>query len=609
MWLSLFAVVLVLTMTFFQGLQGLFSAMITCVLTILSAALAFGFYEDLYLNVLMEHLPDQGRAVALVGIFVVSLIVLRVAFDILIAGNMQFPVYVDRAGGGAFGFVTAMIIVGVLSVGIHMLPFGPSFLGFSRYALVDETGKAIEPGADLKEGTDFRGTLDWGKVEHRRRTLWLNPDGFTVGLVKILSSNALRGRNTLASVHPNLLDSIYGANSGVSPASRTVVEPGAISIVGYWDMPPGAFYKRQLIKADPGGNRTVELKPIKGELPGGRKALVVRVRIDADARDPDSNHRFTTWQMRLVGTEGKKDEAVESFVAGASHQDYERWVELYEGESVVRPGGKDGSLIIDLVFLVPDRADYKPVYLEYKQNAIAEFRPLDEKARAKLGPAKPLAPEKPKEAKPQKKPKPPETSDGGGKPLRDRISGIGSALKDSVFKNELPFALTNYGGNCEVVNGEVRGGRLIATLGDDWKPTSGGQPPAERFEVPADKRLLQLSVEKLQPQSWLGQIYGGIIDTIRDFYVVDESGKEHRPVGHYAMAVTGGKPTFELIYLDESQRDFGRLPKFETIRGDDLKGDYSLFFLFHLPPGCKPVKVHTGRTDVDLREMNLVAPQ
>ena len=506
--------------------------------------------------------------------------------------------------------MTSMIIVGVLSTGIHMLPFGPSFLGFSRYALVDETGKAMEPGTDQKAGTDFRATLDWGKVEHRRRTLWLNPDGFTVGLVKSLSSNALRGRNTLASVHPNLLDSVYGANSGVSAASRTVVKPGAITIVGYWDMPPGAFYKRQLIKADAGGNRTVELKPIKGELPGGRKAFVVRARIDADARDSDSNHRFTTWQMRLVGAEGKNDKAAESFVAGVNHEQYERWIELYEGESVVRQGGKDGSLIVDLVFLVPDRADYKPLYLEYKQNAMAEIRPMDEKARTKLGPAKPLAPEKPKETKTEKKPRKDSEAGGeSGKPLRDRISGIGSALKESAYRNELPFPLTNYGGNSEVVNGEVRGGRIIATLGDDWKPTPGSQPPAERFQVPADMRLLQLSVKKLQPQSWLGRIYGGIIDTIKDFYVVDETGKEHRPVGHYAMAVTGGKPTFELIYLDEGQRDFGRLPRFETIRGEDLKGDYSLFFLFHLPPGCKPVKVHTGRTDVDLTELNLVAPQ
>ena len=40
MWFSLFVTVLILTITFYQGLQGLFSALINCVLAILSAVLA-----------------------------------------------------------------------------------------------------------------------------------------------------------------------------------------------------------------------------------------------------------------------------------------------------------------------------------------------------------------------------------------------------------------------------------------------------------------------------------------------------------------------------------------------------------------------------------------
>ena len=68
MWLSLFTVVLILTITFFQGLQGLFSALITCVLTILAAGLAFGFYEDLYLGLLLIFASASG-----VGPFIYTL--------------------------------------------------------------------------------------------------------------------------------------------------------------------------------------------------------------------------------------------------------------------------------------------------------------------------------------------------------------------------------------------------------------------------------------------------------------------------------------------------------------------------------------------------------
>ena len=119
MWLSLFAIVLILAITFYQGLHGLFSSVIMCILTVLSAALAFGLYEVVYASFLIEHQPDHGRAIALVGIFIVTLLVLRVAVDAIITGNMQFPIYVDRAVGGAFSFVTAMVIVGMLTIGFQ----------------------------------------------------------------------------------------------------------------------------------------------------------------------------------------------------------------------------------------------------------------------------------------------------------------------------------------------------------------------------------------------------------------------------------------------------------------------------------------------------------
>ena len=127
--------------------------------------------------------------------------------------------------------------------------------------------------------------------------------------------------------------------------------------------------------------------------------------------------------------------------------------------------------------------------------------------------------------------------------------------------------------------------------------------------MPDGSHVLQLSVEKLQPQSWIGNIYGGIIDSIRDFYLIDADGKEYMPVGSYAMAVVDGKAVFEMIYLDETARGFGRLPKFQRIKRSHMKGNYALYFLFHVPPGSEAVKIHTGRQDVDLRELDPVAPR
>jgi hypothetical protein len=98
MWLSLFALVLILATTFYLGIQGTFSALIMCILTVLSAALAFGMYETVYYSFLIDKQPEHGRAIALMAVFIPTLLVLRVIADQLITGNMQFHPYVDRAG-------------------------------------------------------------------------------------------------------------------------------------------------------------------------------------------------------------------------------------------------------------------------------------------------------------------------------------------------------------------------------------------------------------------------------------------------------------------------------------------------------------------------------
>jgi hypothetical protein len=179
-----------------------------------------------------------------------------------------------------------------------------------------------------------------------------------------------------------------------------------------------------------------------------------------------------------------------------------------------------------------------------------------------------------------------------------------------MFSNRLPFKLTEYSPeNLEAASGEIRGGRIFARLNPDWQPAAGDKQPLEKMVVPPGKYLLQLSVEKLQPESWLGKIYGGVIDRIGDFYIVDASGNNFKPIGSYAMAEVNSQKVFELVFLDDIAREAGReIPRFQHLKPQELQGNYSFYFLFHLPPGTRPVRLHTGRHDVDLLPLNLVAP-
>ncbi len=653
MWFSLFAIVLILAMTFFQGLQGLFSALISCILAILAAALAFGLYEDLYFGQLIRYQPDHGRSIALVGIFILSLLTLRTLFDILIKGNVYFPLYVDRIGGGVFGLFTALITVGILAIGVQMLPFGPSFLGFSRFDIVDEQGRVMAPADDAKdeERHRFRAGIDYRTVKHRRRTLagFLNPDGFAAALASHLSTNALRGRNQLGDFYPDFLGTLHNARSGHFNASRVAVPPEALRVEAWWIMPNktpiDSLHDRIPVETPDGqsqGKATlVRLERLKPEAAIGPESqyLVVRANLDSETRDEDNNQRFTTQQVRLVARVGKPGQIREFFLAGINHafqtansreRAQPRWVRLYREESIVRQN-QSGGLKVDFVFEVPQGPDFTPLFVEYKQNARAALSPAMDKSADPQVPA-PLPPP-PRQAKPGEEeaapePEPPQPFQPGpeatappqprpstppgprpGEPGQDRVSGIGPT-REGIFTTRLPFTLTEYGASSlELRGSELRGGHLWANLDDNWQPLSGSRNPIDSLEEPSGMKLLQVSVEKLQPGSWLGGVLGGATDNLPGFYLVDTGGQQYMPVGMYAVAMAGGRPTFELRFLDETARGMAHLPKFERIRPRDLQGDYALFFLFHLPPGTRPVQIHTGRTNVDLRDFNLVAPQ
>ncbi|MHC4235946.1 MAG: hypothetical protein ACYSUQ_12590, partial [Planctomycetota bacterium] len=136
MWLSLFCLLLIAGIAFFQSIHGLLSSLIFCVLTILWTALAFALYEYVayeYLFDLLGKRSDFALPLALALCFAVPLIASRIAMDQMIQRSSLLPALADKIGGMFFGIITAMLIVGVLATSVEMLPFGRTFLGFARF--------------------------------------------------------------------------------------------------------------------------------------------------------------------------------------------------------------------------------------------------------------------------------------------------------------------------------------------------------------------------------------------------------------------------------------------------------------------------------------------
>ncbi len=210
MWLNLLALLMLVIITFFQSLQGLFAALILFVLSVISSAVAFGFYENLYTGLLAKWLPAEGEAVALMAIFLVTLLILRLVTDFGIKGNVPMPPKVDRIGGGLLGFFTAMVMTGMAMTSVQMLPFDRQILGFSRYQTVN--GKMMTSG------------------------LTLGPDSFATGLARVILDGSLCGKSAEAGTfqenHPDLLAE-FDARRSAGPLDKGVMDD-SISVERMW---------------------------------------------------------------------------------------------------------------------------------------------------------------------------------------------------------------------------------------------------------------------------------------------------------------------------------------------------------------------------------------
>jgi hypothetical protein len=491
------------------------------------------------------------------------------------------------------------------------------------------------PWPSGKKDEDYQlAKSDFSKLRMVRQKTWLNAGGFTESLASHLTGNAFRGRDdvTFEELHPDFMGEIYHAKANPLGASRLTAKESSLSVSGAWEVPKNELYQRQ--RKDQGGKILVKLVKSTEAPDSGMMDIVIRARV-SDAKDESSDvMRFTSDQVRLFGREkqGGPLKMVSLFGINddSAKQAANRLVQVYPGEPFARPEGE-----IDFVFRV--KSEFEPVFLEFKQDARAEVNFDRDPKKPKLW--EPIGTPKPKTGTTVRKSTPPaegtdstpggSSSDagataetgttgntvnritpgapGGRSTDYGRVAVLGPAQGIAV-SSKLPFEhpLTTYGGQSEITSGTVKNSRtLIAELDNNWAPIAGNQPPAEKFDVPADQRLVQISVEKLQAGSTYGQALAFARENIGDFYMKDAKGNDHRPVGVYAMADINGKKTFELLYLDATERDFARLPKLNRIHGTDLKGDYALVYLFIVPVGTEPTEVHTGGHPVDLKQFHV----
>ena len=160
--LNIIVLVYVLAMAYFWGsVQGLFSGFLNLLCAIVAGALALALWEPLVVGALLGRMGAIGWGLGLAGPFIIFLVILRLAVDNLVRGNVLFPQVVNWLAGGLCGFLTGVITGGILLIGLGALPMGEELFGYQPLN-IDSTTKTNMVKVDTDRET--------------RRPLWLPID-------------------------------------------------------------------------------------------------------------------------------------------------------------------------------------------------------------------------------------------------------------------------------------------------------------------------------------------------------------------------------------------------------------------------------------------------
>lgn len=304
--------ILILGITYYQTIQGLFSSVIMAILTVLCAAVAVNFYEPVASALLYTRQPAYADAIALTAIFVLPLLALRLGMDKLIGGNVVLDRWMDRLGGALAGLVTSIILVGIFMLAVQMLPFNASLIGYQPF---NET------------------------LERKDRLVPFYPDEFTIGLGTMFSDGAFGGQRKFAHAHDNLLLELFcarnrpnkerkvkgkrirkGPRTITSRLGRLDARPGHLLAATAYECEPDLLAQllKTLVDVPPVEDMHPLLhpEPLAHEKKNGRrgefrKIIVVRTQVSQESREEKGSGAVANWwllpatQFRLVGESGK----------------------------------------------------------------------------------------------------------------------------------------------------------------------------------------------------------------------------------------------------------------------------------------------------------------
>src|SRR5579884_3691550 len=123
--------------TFFHYIQGFFSATLSAIIAVIAAVFALSYHETVVETLLGGRMANQAHAMALLGLFALIYLLLRVVFDKAVPGNVRLPVLMDKVGAVVMGLIAGIFGAGIVAIAAQELPFRTAIAGYTRYPVDD----------------------------------------------------------------------------------------------------------------------------------------------------------------------------------------------------------------------------------------------------------------------------------------------------------------------------------------------------------------------------------------------------------------------------------------------------------------------------------------
>lgn len=271
---NMLVVAFILLLAFFFSTQGLFSAILHLVVTVLAGAVALALWEPLTYGYLLGRMPEMAWGVGLLAPFVLTLLLLRMATDKLVGGNVHFPSLIDQILGGAVGFVSATLTAGLMVIGLNYIaPF--SIGSFQRYEL-DPAGELV-----VKD------------------SLWIPADTIAGSAFTMLSGGSLSPAFSAVSLPRHMpqiarASAVFGLTS--RDGARATMMPRNVEVARAFEAP-----------AD-----TLPAAAKAARPAGGQRLIVITTRHNLEGvkdlpPDPDPDSHFTATAAQVTLLAGKAD--------------------------------------------------------------------------------------------------------------------------------------------------------------------------------------------------------------------------------------------------------------------------------------------------------------